>query len=303
LALGESVGVLGARSLVGECLLPLLVGRGFPVIAFSRQPGRQQVSPGIHWCRLKIAADPGGGPKPLQPEIRNWISLAPIWVLPEYFGLLAAHNAQRVVALSSPSRFTKEASSDPGERAVARRLAEGERRLGQWAGARRAAAVILRPTLIYGYGRDRNIGEVARFIRRFGFFPVCGAASGLRQPVHAGDVAAACLAALEASPGGVRDYNLSGGETLTYRNMVGRVFDALNRRPVFLSLPLWSFRVATLFSSLLPGNGNGWYAMAKRMNQDLVFDHSAAEVDLKFSPRQFQAAMRFPSTPHGRLRR
>ncbi len=297
MALGGSVGVLGARSLVGECLLSLLVARGFPVTAFSRQPSHQHVGPGIQWCQVRAVADPDGGPKPLQPEIRIWISLAPIWVLPEYFGLLEAHNVQRVVALSSTSRFTKEASPNPEERAVARRLAEGERRLGRWAGARRVATIILRPTLIYGYGRDQNISEVARFIRRFGFFPVCGRASGLRQPVHVEDVAAACLAALERQSSGIRHYNLSGGEVLTYRAMVQRVFDALNRRPVFLSLPLWAFRVATLCSRLLPGNRHGWYAMAKRMNQDLVFDHSAAEVDLKFSPRQFQAAQLFSEKP------
>ncbi len=293
MALGDSVGVLGARSLVGECLLPLLVGRGAPVMAFSRQPSRQLAVPGIQWCQLKAPADPDCGCKPLQPEICNWVSLAPIWVLPEHFGLLAAHNARRVVALSSTSRFTKEASPDPGERTVARRLAEGERRLGQWAGARGASAVILRPTLIYGYGRDRNIGEVARFIRRFGFFPVCGRASGLRQPVHAGDVAQACLAALDAPPSGVQDYNLSGAEVLTYRAMVSRVFAALGKRPLFLPLPLWVFRVAARLVSLLPGSRPGWYAVAKRMNQDLVFDHAAAEADLKFSPRQFQAAQLF----------
>ena len=297
MTLGGSVGVLGARSLAGECLLSLLVARGFPVTAFSRQPGRQHVCPGIQWCQLRAPADPDDGPKPLQPEIRNWISLAPIWILPEYFGLLEAHNVKRVVALSSTSRFTKEESPDPVEREVARRLAEGERRLEQWAGARRVATSILRPTLIYGYGRDRNISEVARFIRRFGFFPVCGAASGLRQPVHVEDVAAACLAALERHSSGIRDYNLSGGEVLTYRAMVQRVFDALNKRPFFLSLPLWAFRVAALCSSLLPGNKHGWYAMAKRMNQDLVFDHSAAELDLNFFPGQFQATQLFSEKP------
>ncbi|MEE4111790.1 MAG: hypothetical protein V2I40_03185, partial [Desulfobacteraceae bacterium] len=94
MALGESVGVLGARSLVGECLLPLLVGRGVPVMAFSRQPSRQHAGPGIQWRQFKAIMDSDGGYKPLQPEIRNWVSLAPIWVLPDYFGLLEAHNVQ-----------------------------------------------------------------------------------------------------------------------------------------------------------------------------------------------------------------
>jgi nucleoside-diphosphate-sugar epimerase len=271
-------------------------------MAFSRLPSRQD-SAGIKWLRLEAAADPDGGPKPLQPEIHNWISLLPIWTLEEHFGLLESYNLQRVVALSSTSRFTKEASPDPDERAVARRLAEGERRLARWAGEQRAATIILRPTLIYGYGRDQNISEIARFIRRFGFFPVCGAASGLRQPVHADDVAAACLAALETVPAGIRHYNLSGAEILTYRTMVSRVFAALGKRPVFLPLPLWVFRIATVCLNFLSPHGHSLYAMAKRMNHDLVFDHSAAQVDLKFFPRQFQAAMIFSAKPHSRLGR
>ncbi len=61
--------------------------------------------------------------------------------------------------------------------------------------------VILRPTLIYGHGRDKNITEIARFIRRFGFFPLLGKANGLRQPIHVEDVAEACFAALRISCG------------------------------------------------------------------------------------------------------
>ncbi len=100
------------------------------------------------------------------------------------------------------------------------------------------AWVILRPTLIYGFGRDKNIAEMARFIRRFGFCPVLGKAAGLRQPIHAEDVAAACLAALQTPCAANRAYNISGGATLTYRDMVARVFSALDRRPRLLSVEL-----------------------------------------------------------------
>ena len=91
--------------------------------------------------------------------------------------------------------------------------------------------VILRPTLIYGLGQDKNISEIVRLIRRFGFFPLVGQAKGLRQPVHAEDVATACLSALEKTDVVNRAYNLSGGETLSYREMINRVFTALGRRP------------------------------------------------------------------------
>jgi len=62
-----------------------------------------------------------------------WVCVAPIWVLPEYFSLLEAEGARRVVALSSTSRFTKNDSSDPAEQALALRFVEAEARLQAWA--------------------------------------------------------------------------------------------------------------------------------------------------------------------------
>jgi len=220
--------------------------------------------------------------------ISDWVFLAPVWVLPEYFKMLESYGARRVVVLSSTSRFTKMDSSDSGEHEVAAKLAEGEERLRLWAEKSGVEWVVLRPTLIYGRGRDKNISEIARFVRRFGFFPLLGRAMGLRQPVHAEDMAAACVAAL-ISPAAVnRAYNLSGGETLSYREMVGRVFAALDRRSRFLTVPLGMFRMAVRCLRLLPRYRHWSPAMAERMNLDLVFDHAEASRDFGFSPRPFR---------------
>jgi len=89
---------------------------------------------------------------------------------------------------------------------VAQRLMRAEAQLEQWAVERQIEWVILRPTLIYGYGRDMNISEIARFIQRFGFFPLIGGGAGLRQPVHSDDVIQACLSAMstpDLSSGGL----------------------------------------------------------------------------------------------------
>jgi nucleoside-diphosphate-sugar epimerase len=150
--------------------------------------------------------------------------------------------------------------------------------------------VVLRPTLIYGLGRDKNIAEIARFIRRFGFFPLLGKAMGLRQPVHAEDVAGACVAALKAPLAVNRAYNISGGETLPYREMVRRVFAALQKRPRLLTIPLVVFRMAVACLRLFRRYRNWSAAMAERMNRDLVFDHAEAARDLGYAPRPFRLA-------------
>jgi len=268
------VGVLGASSFVGGCVLPLLRATGWQVMAFSRQPveGRD----GVEWW----------GPQG-EKGVGCWICVAPIWVLPDYFAFIEASGAQRVVALSSTSRFTKIGSGDAAENAIAAKLIESEARLQAWAEGQGIEWVVLRPTLIYGQGQDKNISEIARFMRRFGFFPLLGSAQGLRQPIHVEDVAAACVAALQAPEAANRAYNLSGGETLTYREMVARVFAALGRPARLVTVPLWAFRLAVAMLRRLPRYRHWSAAMAERMNQDLVFDHAEAARDLGLKPRGF----------------
>src|SRR5581483_5330066 len=164
----------------------------------------------------------------------------------------------------------------------------GEERFAAWARARGVQWLVLRPTLIYGYGRDRNVAEIARFIRRFGVFPVLGAARGLRQPIHVDDVAAACCAALRARHLTGRGYEIAGGEALSYREMVGRVFDALGKPRRILRVPLWAFAAALACARLLPRYRRLSTAMARRMNEDMAFDCSAAGRDLDWSPRAFK---------------
>ena len=166
-------------------------------------------------------------------------------------------------------------------------MIDGETRFQAWAESRGIEWVILRPTLIYGIGRDKNISEIACFIRRFGFFPVLGEAKGMRQPIHAEDVATACVSALQATDVANRAYNISGGETLSYRDMVARVFTALGRRPRLATVPLWVFRLAVTTLRCLPRYRQWSAAMAERMNRDLVFDHADAARDLGFKPRTF----------------
>lgn len=278
-------GLLGATSLVGECAVPLLTRAGGRVVAFSRQPPAGDARPGVSWMQPGLPSGAAG-----VPRITHWLCVAPLWVLPDYFPMLERHGATRIVALSSTSRFTKEASPDATESAIASRLAESERRVREWAESRGVGWTLLRPTLIYGRGRDKNVASIARFVKRFGFFPVLGRAEGLRQPVHAEDVAGACVAALGAPQAVNRAYDLSGGETLPYCEMVHRVFAALQRRPRLVRFPLLFFRMAAAGMRLFPRHRHVSAAMAERMSADLVFDHADAARDLGFSPRPFRLA-------------
>ncbi len=259
-----NVGVLGSTSLVAQSLQPKLA-QTYRVIPFSRTIAR-------------YSGD---------ERITLWISLMPILTLAEWYPYIEQHGPQRIVALSSTSVFTKTSSPDESERVMAARFADAEAELAEWAQKRSIECVILRPTLIYGRGLDRNISQIASFIRRFGFFPVCSPANGLRQPIHVDDVASACKSALETADAAGRYYNISGGETITYKEMVARVFATLGKSPIFLTTPLWLFKLAAPFVRVVPKFHDWTPAMAERMSQDMIFDNSEAQQSLHLQFRPF----------------
>ena len=109
----------------------------------------------------------------------------------------------------------------------------------------------------------------------------------LRQPVHAEDLAEAVCAVLKSDATCGRSYNLSGGETLSYRQMVERIFVAEGRTARVLPLPLGPLRLLLRLLSLLPRFRYVKPEMADRMSQDLIYDHGDAARDFGYAPRGF----------------
>ena len=275
----RTVLVLGATSLVGRFALPRLVEAGFRVVALSRAP--QPAMPGVEWTEGDLH-DPGL----TLLQVDAVLALAPIWLLPDALPALARTGATRLIAFSSTSAATKANSPVAAERAVATALIVGESRTRAFCEEAGIACTIFRPTMIYAEGRDGNVSRLASLIRRFGVLPLSGRGEGRRQPVHADDLAAACLQALDRPETHGRVYELPGGETLSYRAMVERLFDAVGRRRRIVAVPppLWRLALA-LAAPLLPG---ATAAMGDRMGVDLVFDGEPARRDFGWAPRGFR---------------
>jgi len=279
------VGMLGAESLVGRPLMSLVATQAGGVLACSRRAAviTAPVRSGIHRHRTAAPLPAGSA------SVSHWITLCPLWAVPDHLGWLEQLGAEHVVALSSMSSITKAASPDAGERALAARLTAAEERLASWAADRGIGLTVLVPTMIYDGRADGNVTAIAAWVRRFGWFPLCGPALGLRQPVHAGDVAAACLAASERRPPRT-SYPLSGGEALPFRDLVERICRAEGLGPRTVSLPPWAWQAAAAVGRGLGIAGGITAAMGRRMNEDLSCDHAAAAADLDFRPRPFDPA-------------
>jgi nucleoside-diphosphate-sugar epimerase len=265
----DAVLVLGGSGQVGASILKRLGAAGRPAVALCRRPP-SDAAYGAEWLASDLT-------QPLDlrgRRISAAIHASSAWLLPAHLATLSEAGAQRLVCFSSSSMLAKANSPSSAERATAERLAAAEKAVAEGP----IAWTVLRPTLIYGFGRDANITAAARFISRWRFFPLAGPGKGLRQPVHADDLGAAAVRLIGENTEAGKAFNIGGGETMTYREMIERIFTVLDMRPRFL-------RLAAL--GAVPGRIG---AMARRMEQDLVFDQGEVWHRLGLTPRKFLAA-------------
>lgn len=281
--------VFGASGQIGAPLLERLARAGWDVTAVSR--ARHDDRPGLHWLRGDFDAVAG-----LPRQVDAIFSCGPLDHFAHWYARAPVQCA-RVLAFGSTSVEAKRGSADPAERAVATRLREGERIVLDTAAARAAHATLLRPTLVYGAGRDHTLTRIAALARRWGWFVLPRGARGLRQPVHVEDLAQAAFAACDAPAAFGKAYALPGGETLAYRDMVARVLAVLEPPPRLVEVPAPAFAAALLAARALGRIGGFGDAAVARMRADLVFDASPARADFGYAPRLFRPSARMFERP------
>ena len=224
--------------------------------------------------------------RPPQPEFDAVISVGPLAEFSRWYERTGPASS-RVVALGSTSVHSKSRSIDPAERALAGQLAAAEDRLAAACAARGAVVTVLRPTLIYGLARDRNLTRIVELARRWRVIPLPRGATGLRQPVHAADVAGAVLAGLRR-PGPVPGrFDLPGGETLAYDEMVRRTLAAAVPSARVLRLPDAAFGAALGLARAVGAVPDAGEGMRRRLGEDLVHDDGPVRSALGIALRPF----------------
>jgi nucleoside-diphosphate-sugar epimerase len=275
--------VIGGSGLVGGYIVDRLLRRGERPFALSRS---RQSKPGVDWLLGDLEK-----PETLQvPPFATLYCTAHASLLADALPRLFNPALKRIVVFSSTSVLTKQDTEIAAERELIAKLADAERRIAATCEQNNLDWTILRPTLIYAEGRDTNITPLSRLIRRFGFMPLVGGGLGLRQPVHAEDLAIGAVAAASSPAAANKTYSLPGGETLTYREMVGRIFDGLQLPRRTISVPVFLWRTTfTVARPLFPGAN---VAMGIRMMKDMTFDSTPAIRDFGWSPRNFRPSFR-----------
>ena len=153
---------------------------------------------------------------------------------------------------------------------------------GEQAAGDMRATVILRPSMIYGSGDDRNLSRLASWLRRCRWLPVIGA-DGLHQPVHVDDVVTAIESALRGSVFGV--YSIAGPEAIRYSELIDTIGAIIGVQPRVIRCP----------AGLVVGAARIWHglrlpapvgvAQVRRLLEDKQYDIEPARRDLDYSPR------------------
>jgi nucleoside-diphosphate-sugar epimerase len=266
-----TVVVFGASGQIGHFLLPRLRARGELVLAVSRQ--RHPDGDGIRWIEGALP-----GAVPALPPATAIVSFGPLQPFAQWLAAAAPADAPRIVATSSMSAQSKADSPVPAEREIARRLQQGEAELTAACATLGCAWTVLRPTLIYGAARDKSLTPLARRAMRTRVFPL-PAGRGLRQPVHADDIALAALAAIDRPAH--RVLMLGGGERLHAGEMFARVRRSLPVATLPLPLPAWMLQLARHAVPRLRGP-------LLRLESDLIVDNGELERLLDVHPRPFR---------------
>ena len=153
---------------------------------------------------------------------------------------------------------------------------------------------ILRPTMIYGSSRDRNMYKLVQYIYKHKFFPVFGNGNNLMSPIHAQDLGNAYYDVLQnRNTTFGNQYNLSGKDEITYISILEETASALGKKVFFIHLPIWLCLVAVYLINLVLGSRFPIsIEQVLRMKEDKVFSWEDAYSDFGFSPMSFKDGIR-----------
>jgi nucleoside-diphosphate-sugar epimerase len=184
---------------------------------------------------------------------------------------------KRAVFFSTTALFTKlNASSKSVRLAAEDRIRESGL---EW--------TILRPTMIYGSARDRNIYRLIRYLAQYPVIPVIGDGRSLQQPVYVDDLAKAVVGLLQQSGTVGKAYNLPGAAPLSFVEIIDTISHQLGRKvrqAHFPARPIISvLRTLETLKIRLPLKAEQF----ERLNEDKAFDYTTAARDFGYQPKSF----------------
>ena len=268
--------VTGATGYTGRFLLRRLVQSGYSLRCLVR-PTSDRTE--LDRCGAEVWTGDLENPGEVRGafvDIRRVLHLAHIRFVPTIVECLD-EAIEHIVLVSSLRRFSRVSSTSLDD------VVRGEECALQ-AGI---PFTILRPSMIYGPGDDRNISHLATYLQRYKWIPVFGSGRHLQQPVYVEDVVGGILTALERPQTIGKSYALAGPEALTHNQLIDLVGEVVGVRPVKMHIPV-GLALAGFWCLKKVGMQVGIDAdQIRRLQEDKSFSIAEAQADLDFAPVKF----------------
>lgn len=151
---------------------------------------------------------------------------------------------------------------------------------------------ILRPTMIYGTGRDRNMCRLVRFLSKSPVMPVLGPGTHLQQPVFVEDLAGAVHSVLATLGTERKAYNLAGASPLTFNDVIETTGKVLGRRVRRVHIPVGPSIAVVSAYERIARNPRLKAEQIRRLNEDKAFPIDEARRDFGYDPIDFPTGIR-----------
>lgn len=234
--------VTGAAGLVGQNLIPRLKARGQTnIVAIDKHPANtailRQLHPDVPVLEADLAKDDGWQTAVADADV---VVSAHAQIGGLDGAAFTANNVtgtERLIeAVRSNAPYVVHLSSSVVESAANDWYVRSKRAQEQLIVASGLPAVVLRPTLMFGWFDRKHLGWLARFMQKSPVFPVPGHGGYLRQPLYVGDFCNIIMACIARRPAGSA-YNISGQEKVTYVDLIRAVKEACAARAAIVPTP------------------------------------------------------------------
>jgi nucleoside-diphosphate-sugar epimerase len=147
---------------------------------------------------------------------------------------------------------------------------------------------IIRPTMIYGTPKDRNMWRLVKYLKRLPVLPILGPGTYLQQPVYVNDLADVIVNAFEKNVSIKKAYNISGAEPLTYNEVVDITGKVLGKKVLKIHIPVkLSYNLLKVYEKVSK-NPKLKAEQVLRLNEDKDFSYEEAMRELEYKPLSFQ---------------
>jgi nucleoside-diphosphate-sugar epimerase len=239
----QKVVVTGAAGLIGQNLIVRLKQRGYAsIVAIDKHPTNTAILRRLHPDITVIEADlahADGWQDPLAGADVLVIGHAQIGGQnPAEFEDNNVVATERVIAAAKTAGIPHivHMSSSVVNSAVIDLYTESKKKQEEIVVAAGIPAVVLRPTLMFGWFDRKHTGWLARFMQRAPIFPVPGNGRFRRQPLYAGSFCDIIMACIER-PGLTGPYNISGLEIIDYIAMMRLIRDTIGAKTPIVRIP------------------------------------------------------------------